>query len=60
MQQIDDGELCLDVDEYEDYSDSYWDRDWIVEYYDNQGIVDKILSIIQLSDGTLWEEQTAD
>ena len=49
MQQIDDGELCLDVDEYEDYSDSYWDRDWIVEYYDNQGIGDKILSIIQFA-----------
>ena len=26
MQQIDDGEICLDVEEYEDYSDSYWDR----------------------------------
>ena len=49
MQQIDDGEICLDVDEYEDYSDSYWDRDWIVEYYDNQGIGDKILSIIQFA-----------
>ena len=49
MRQIDDGELCLDVEEYEDYSDSYWDRDWIVEYYDNQGIGDKILSIIQFA-----------
>ena len=49
MQQIDDGEICLDVEEYEDYSDSYWDRDWIVEYYDNQGIGDKILSIIQFA-----------
>ena len=49
MQQIDDGELCLDVDEYEDYSDDYWDRELIVEYYDNQGIGEKILSIIQFA-----------
>lgn len=49
MQQIDDGEICLDVEEYEDYSDSYWDRDWIIEYYDNQGIGDKILTIIQFA-----------
>lgn len=49
MQEIDEGEVCLDVDEYEEYTDNYWDRDWIVEYYDNQGIGDKILSIIQFA-----------
>ena len=49
MQQIDNGEVCLDIEEYEDYSDSYWDRDWITEYYDNQGIGNKILSIIQFA-----------
>ena len=36
MEQIDEGELYLDVDEYEDYSGSYWDSDWIIEYYDYQ------------------------
>ena len=46
MDQIDEGELYLDIDEYEDYSDSYWDRDWITEYYDNQGIGEKIEFII--------------
>ena len=46
MKQIDEGELYLDVDEYEDYSSGYWDREWIVTYYDNQGIGDKIAFII--------------
>ena len=49
MNQIDEGELTLDVEEYEDYSEDYWDRDWVTEYYDNQGIGDKILYAIQLA-----------
>lgn len=49
MNQIDEGELTLDVEEYEDYSDDYWDRDWVTEYYDNQGIGDKILYAVQLA-----------
>ena len=49
MNQIDEGELTLDVEEYEDYSEDYWDRDWVTEYYDNQGIGDKILCAIQLA-----------
>ncbi len=48
MQQIDDGELYLDTEEYEDYSENYWYRDWVVEYYDNRGVEDKILYAIQL------------
>ena len=35
-QQIEDGKLYLDTEEYEDYGDDYWDREWIIEYYDNQ------------------------
>lgn len=49
MNQIDEGELYLDVDEYEDYSDSYWDRDWITDYYDNQGIGDKVECMIRFA-----------
>lgn len=49
MNQIDEGELYLDVEEYEEYSDSYWDRDWVTKYYDNQGIGDKIGAMIQFA-----------
>lgn len=49
MNQIDEGELYLDVDEYEDYSDSYWARDWITDYYDNQGIGDKVEFMIRFA-----------
>lgn len=49
MHEIDEGELYLDVDEYEDYSDSYWDRDWITDYYDNQGIGDKVEFMIRFA-----------
>lgn len=49
MGQIDEGELYLNVDEYEDYSESYWDREWVTDYYDNQGIGDKIESMIRFA-----------
>lgn len=42
MKQIDEGELYLDIDEYEDYSSGYWDSDWITDYYDNQEIGNKL------------------
>ena len=31
MRQIDEGELYLDAEEYEDYSSDYWDRDLITD-----------------------------
>lgn len=49
MNQIDEGELYLDTEEYEDYSSGYWDADWVTEYFDNQGIGDKLTSIIRFA-----------
>lgn len=49
MDQIDEGELYLDADEYEDYSDSYWDREWITDYYDNQGVGEKVEFMIRFA-----------
>lgn len=49
MTQIDEGELYLNTEEYEDYSSGYWEADWVTEYYDNQGIGDKLGSIIQFA-----------
>lgn len=47
--QIDQGELYLDVEEYEDYSSGYWDPDWMIEYYDNHGVGNKIQSMIRFA-----------
>lgn len=49
MRQIEEGELYLNTDSYEDYSGGYWDADWITEYYDNQGIGDKLMSAIRFA-----------
>ncbi len=49
MNQIDEGELTLDAEEYEDYSEGYWDSEWVTEYSDNQGIGDKIQYAIQFA-----------
>ena len=49
-QQIDEGELYLDSEEYEDYSGGYWDPDWITDYYDNQGVGDKIMYMIRFAE----------
>ena len=48
-QQIDDGDLYLNTEEYEDYSSGYWDPDWVTEYYDNQGIGDKIMFSVRFA-----------
>lgn len=48
--QIDEGEIYLDAEEYEDYSRGYWDSDWITEYYDNQEIGDKIQYMIRFAE----------
>ena len=48
-QQIEDGKLYLDTEEYEDYGEDYWDREWIIEYYDNQQIGDKIMFMIRFA-----------
>ena len=57
MNQIDEGEIYLDVDEYEDYSDSYWDREWITDYYDNQGIGDKIEYMIGFAQDCVYDRK---
>ena len=49
MRQIEEEELYLDTESYEDYSGGYWDADWITEYYDNQGIGDKLMSAIRFA-----------
>ena len=36
--QIDEGELYLDTEEYEDYSNGYWGSEWVTEYYDQRGL----------------------
>ena len=50
QKQIDEGELYLDSEEYEDYSSGYWDADWITDYYDNQGVGDKIMYMIRFAE----------
>ena len=47
---IDEGELYLDTEGYEDYSNGYWDSEWVTEYYDNQGIGDKIQYMIRFAE----------
>ena len=49
IQQIDEGEIYLNADEYEDYSSGYWDSDLITEYYDEQGIGDKINTMLRFA-----------
>lgn len=49
MQQIDEEELFLHAEEYEDYSSGYWDGDWTVDYTDDQGIGEKIESVIRFA-----------
>lgn len=49
MRKIDEGEWYLDTEEYEDYSSGYWDSDWVVEYYDNCGVGDKLMTVIRFA-----------
>lgn len=49
MREIDEGEVYLNAEEYEDYSAGYWNRELVTEYYDNQGIGHKLTSIIEFA-----------
>lgn len=42
FRQIEEDELYLEASEYEDYSGSYWDSDWVWEYSDPNGIGTKL------------------
>ena len=50
QEKIDEGEIYLNTEEYEDYSSGYWDPDWITEYYDNQGVGDKLMYMIRFAE----------
>ena len=50
QEKIDEGEIYLNAEEYEDYSSGYWDADWITEYYDNQGVGDKLMYMIRFAE----------
>lgn len=49
MEEIDDGELYLNAVGYEEYSEFYWDREWTVEYYDEQGVGDAVSAMIRFA-----------
>ena len=49
IQKMDAGELYLDTEEYEDDSSDYWDSDLVVEYYDNYGVGDKLMTAIRFA-----------
>ena len=38
FEEIEEGELYIDAEGYEDYSSGYWDSDWVYEYEDTQGV----------------------
>lgn len=50
QEQIDEGEIYLDTEGYEDYSNGYWGSEWITEYYDNQGVGDKLMYMIRFAE----------
>ena len=50
QEKIDEGEIYLNTEEYEDYSSGYWDADRITEYYDNQGVGDKLMYMIRFAE----------
>lgn len=38
FEEIQEGEIYIDAEGYEDYSSGYWDSDWVYEYEDTQGV----------------------
>lgn len=60
QKQIDEGDLYLDTEEYEDYSNGYWDADWITEYYDNQGIGEKLMYMIRFAEDCVEDRRYAE
>lgn len=50
LEALEEGELSLEASGYEDYSQGYWDRDWIWEYEDTDGIGEKLAEMISFTE----------
>lgn len=55
-QKVNDAELTLSSHGYEEYGDSYWDRDWVEEYEDPCGIGKQIEEFYQLAEQCVYDK----
>lgn len=58
---VGDGELVLSCHGYEEYGDSYWDRDWVTEYDDPYGMGQKLERFYEIAEQCVYDRdyQTA-
>lgn len=49
FEQIEEEELSLEANGYEDYSEGYWDSSWVWEYYDPMHVCEKIVDAIHFA-----------
>lgn len=54
-EKIEDWELTLSCSGYEEYGESYWDRDWVYEYSDPCGIGEKITHFYTLAERCIYD-----
>lgn len=48
-EQIDNAELIIYSEGYEDYTNGFWESEWITNYYDEDGIGDMIMVMIRFA-----------
>lgn len=56
-EKIEEGEIYFECSGYEEYSEGYWDSDYVYDYYDPFEIIDGLYNAFQLAENLLFQKQ---
>ena len=59
-EKIEEGEIYFECSGYEEYGDSYWDSEYVYDYYDPFGIIDELYKAFQMAENLLLQKQYKD
>lgn len=59
-EKIEEGEIYFECSGYEEYGESYWDSDFVYDYYDPFGIRDDLNKGFQVAENLLFQKQYKD
>jgi hypothetical protein len=56
-EKVEEGDIYFECSGYEEYSESYWDSDYVYDYYDPFGIIDELDKAFQVAEDLLLQKE---
>lgn len=56
-EKVEEGDIYFECSGYEEYGDSYWDSDYVYDYYDPFGIIDELHKAFQVAENLLLHKE---